>query len=46
MLAGTLASIHNLYFIVHLVDNIRQSILNDEFFKFKEEFLKNYSKEC
>jgi queuine tRNA-ribosyltransferase len=42
MLAGTLASIHNLYFIVHLVDNIRQSILDDNFFEFKKEFLKNY----
>jgi len=42
MLAGTLASIHNLYFIVHLVDKIRQSILDDNFFEFKEEFLKNY----
>ena len=42
MLAGTLASIHNLYFIVHLVDDIRQSILDDKFFEFKDEFLKKY----
>jgi len=42
MLAGTLATIHNLYFIVNLVKNIRQSILDDNFFEFKEEFLKNY----
>jgi queuine tRNA-ribosyltransferase len=42
MLAGTLASIHNLYFIVNLVKNIRQSILDDNFFEFKEEFLKGY----
>jgi len=42
MLAGTLASIHNLYFIVNLVKKIRQSILNDRFYQFKEEFLKNY----
>ncbi|MFA5791839.1 MAG: tRNA guanosine(34) transglycosylase Tgt [Candidatus Paceibacterota bacterium] len=42
MLAGTLASIHNLYFIVNLVKKIRQSILDDTFFEFKEEFLKGY----
>ncbi len=44
MLAGTLASIHNLYFIVNLVGKIRQSILDDNFFQFKEEFLKTYLK--
>ena len=42
MLAGTLASIHNLYFIVNLVKKIRQSILNDTFFEYKKEFLQNY----
>ncbi len=42
MLAGTLSSIHNLYFIVNLVKKIRQSILDDNFFEFKEEFLKGY----
>ncbi len=44
MLAGTLASIHNLYFIARLVDQIRTSILNDDFFEFKEKFLKGYLK--
>ena len=44
MLAATLASIHNLYFIVNLVKKIRQSILNDNFFEFKEEFLNGFSK--
>jgi len=44
ILAGTLASIHNLYFIVNLVKKIRQSILDDKFFEFKEEFLKVYKK--
>ena len=39
MLAGMLASIHNLYFITNLVKNIRQSILLDHFFEFKKEFL-------
>jgi queuine tRNA-ribosyltransferase len=42
MLAGTLASIHNLYFIVNLVKNIRKSILDDNFFEFKKEFLHLY----
>lgn len=42
ILASTLASIHNLYFIVNLVKNIRKSILNDNFFEFKEEFLRGY----
>jgi len=44
MLAGTLASTHNLYFIINLVKKIRQSILDDKFFEFKEEFLKAYLK--
>src|SRR3989339_333124 len=42
MLAGTLASIHNLYFIVNLVKKIRQSIMDDTFYEYKKEFLKNY----
>jgi queuine tRNA-ribosyltransferase len=42
MLAATLASIHNLYFIVNLVKKIRQSIIDDNFEDFKNEFLKNY----
>ena len=44
MLAGTLASIHNLYFIVNLVKEIRQSMLDNNFFEFKEKFLKSYLK--
>ncbi len=42
MLAGTLASIHNLHFLVSLVDNIRNSILDDTFFTYKETFLEKY----
>jgi queuine tRNA-ribosyltransferase len=42
MLAGTLASTHNLYFIINLVKQIRQSILDDNFFELKKEFLKGY----
>lgn len=44
MLAATLASIHNLYFIVNLVKNIRQSILDENFDEFKKEFLMGYYK--
>lgn len=42
MLAGTLASVHNLHFIVTLVDTMRQSIYDGTFFKFKEDFLRTY----
>ncbi len=45
MLAGTLASTHNLYFIVNLVKKIRQSIIDDNFFDFKENFFKIYLRE-
>ncbi len=44
MLSATLASIHNLYFIVNLVKEIRLSIVNDNFSEFKESFLKKYYK--
>ncbi len=44
MFAATLASIHNLYFIVNLVKNIRQSILDGRFEEFKKEFLMVYQK--
>ncbi len=45
MLAGTLASIHNLYFINKLVEDIRQSLINENFYEFKEQFLKDYYKD-
>lgn len=44
MLAGTLASIHNVHFLVNLVKQIRQSILDGKFEEFKEIFLKRYQK--
>ncbi len=44
MLGATLASIHNLYFIVNLVKEIRQSIIDDNFFDFKDKFIKRYYK--
>lgn len=45
MIGGTLTSIHNLYFINKLVADIRQSLIDDKFFEFKEDFLKGYYKE-
>ncbi len=45
LLAYTLASIHNEYFIVNLVDKIRLSILNESYQKFKKNFLINYYQE-
>jgi queuine tRNA-ribosyltransferase len=44
MQAATLGSIHNIYFITHLVDRMREAILNDSFFEFKSDFLKKYLK--
>jgi queuine tRNA-ribosyltransferase len=44
MEASTLASIHNVYFIVSLVSDMRKAILNDKFFEFKNEFLSKYVK--
>ena len=37
-----LLSIHNIRFLVRLMEEIRESIKNDNFIKYKEEFIKNY----
>jgi queuine tRNA-ribosyltransferase len=42
--ALTLASIHNEHFSVHLVDQIRQSIIDGNFAEFREAWLKRYYK--
>jgi queuine tRNA-ribosyltransferase len=42
MLAGTLASQHNLFFIVNMVKGMRQAILDDTFDEYKEAFLAIY----
>ena len=44
MLAGTLASIHNLRFLVSLVEQMREAILNDTFNSLKTNFLTRYNK--
>jgi len=42
LLAATLLTIHNEYFIVNLVADIRTSILDGSFYEFKAEFLGRY----
>jgi queuine tRNA-ribosyltransferase len=44
MLAGTLGTIHNLYFIVNFVKEIRQAILDDTFYTYRDSFLQKYKK--
>ncbi len=42
MLAATLASIHNLRFLVRLAEDIRKSILEDAYERFREDTLSSY----
>lgn len=42
MLAGTLASVHNLYFINHLVAQMRQTLIDGTFNEFRDAFLAQY----
>lgn len=44
MLAGTLGSIHNLRFLVRLVNQMREAILNGTFYTLKTNFLSRYYK--
>ncbi len=44
MLAATLASVHNLHFILRLVEQIRESIIDDSFHEFRRQFLSKYVK--
>lgn len=46
MLASTLGSIHNLYFLVNLVKNARKAMFEDRFDEFKKEFLEGYNKKA
>jgi queuine tRNA-ribosyltransferase len=43
LLFHRLASIHNLYFIVHLVKRIRQSLIDGSFFEFQQAFMTRYN---
>lgn len=42
MLGGTLATIHNLYFVINLVKEMRAAILNETFAELKKEFFASY----
>lgn len=42
-LGQRLLSIHNLRFLIRIMEGIRQSIKEDRFLEYKEEFIKNYS---
>jgi queuine tRNA-ribosyltransferase len=42
MLAGTLASIHNLHFIIHMVDDMRRFLDSGDFMAYKKDFLARY----
>jgi len=42
MLAATLSTIHNLRFVIRLVEEIRSSILNESYWSFKKNFLSEY----
>jgi len=44
MLGAILASQHNLYFLIKLLSDIRQSILSDNFFEFKKKFCDKFYK--
>jgi queuine tRNA-ribosyltransferase len=43
MLAATIASIHNLYFLQKLMGDIRQSIVDESFGSYRDSFLKHYA---
>jgi len=43
MLASTLLTIHNEFFIVNLVAKMRETIISGDFFEFKNEFLSKYN---
>jgi len=42
ILAYTLASIHNLYFITHMVDGMRETMQSGDFESYKKDFLSKY----
>ncbi len=44
MLGATLASIHNLYFIINLVAEIRRTMLDGSYMQFKKDFLEKFYK--
>ncbi len=43
-LGGTLISIHNIRFLIKMMEEIRESIKNDSFLEYKRDFLNKYNK--
>jgi tRNA-guanine family transglycosylase len=39
-----LASIHNIYFIVNIVKGMRESMIDDTFYEYRDEFMKEWDK--
>ena len=44
MLGGTLLSIHNIRFLIKLTEEIREAIKNDKLIEYREQFIKEYTK--
>lgn len=44
-LGGSLLSIHNIRFLIREMEEIREAIKNDKFKQYKENFIRNYTKE-
>ena len=44
ILGCTLASIHNLHFITHMVDGMRETMQSGDFANYKKDFLRKYYK--
>lgn len=42
ILGARLVTIHNLYFLINLMENIREAIRNDSLLEYRDEFYKNY----
>jgi queuine tRNA-ribosyltransferase len=42
LLAYRLNTIHNIYYYTHLLEQIRQAIVEDEFESFRKEFYNNF----
>ena len=44
-LGGTLISIHNIRFLIRMMEEIRESIKKDSFLEYKRDFLNKYNKD-
>ena len=44
ILGGRMLSLHNLRFLIKLMEDVRKSIKEDRFLEFREEFYKKYGK--